>query len=291
MAAPWKRRSKTSVPISAGLRASLAIWPMRIGYAHGKGVVHRDVKPGNIMIDRRGDALLTDFGLAHLESSQEKLTHDGSIMGTPAYMAPEQADSSFGDVGPASDQYSLGVVLYEMLCGQTPFSGPPAVQLFNVVHRSPPRPRSQNRAIPKDLEIICLKAMAQRPQDRYAEAAALAEDLRRWLNDEPIEARRMGTPERAARWARRNPIVALLVAAVVIVTFVGLTAVIWQWGRAELHRFRAERALIESKRQEEAARLQETQCAEERRTGSPAGKARSGGQARDEGRPRSSPTL
>jgi len=132
---------------TARIVADLAI---ALDYAHRTGVVHRDVKPANIMIDRQGQALLMDFGLARLETSTAKLTQDGSVMGTPAYMAPEQADRSFGEVGPASDQYSLGVVLYELLCGQTPFSGPAAVLVFNAIHQEPPAPRSIDRQIPRD---------------------------------------------------------------------------------------------------------------------------------------------
>ena len=156
------------------------------------GVVHRDVKPANIMIDGRGEALLMDFGLARVASDEEKLTQDGSLMGTPAYMAPEQADASFGTVGPASDQYSLGVVLYELLCGQTPFSGPPAVLIHNALHQSPKPPGQVAASVPRDLETICLKAMGKKPAERYADCKALAEDLRRWLADEPITARRVG---------------------------------------------------------------------------------------------------
>ena len=145
-----------------------------LDYAHGMGVIHRDVKPANVMIDTRGQALLMDFGLAHLKRSEEKLTQDGSVMGTPAYMAPEQADGSFGEVGPASDQYSLGVVLYELLCGQIPFSGPAAAVIFNHLHQTPDSPRRINPQVPKDLETICLKAMAKSPSDRYVGCAAVA---------------------------------------------------------------------------------------------------------------------
>jgi len=199
-----------------------------LDYAHRMGVVHRDVKPANIMIDPQGRALLTDFGLARLESSEEKLTHDGALMGTPAYMAPEQADSSHGDVGPTSDQYGLGVVLYELFCGEPPFSGPPMVLIFNVVNQEPPRPRSINAQIPKDLETICLKAISKRPEQRYADCGALAEDLRRWLAGKPIRARRVGPAERLRMWGRRNPTAfvsacaALLLLMMAVVTSAGL---------------------------------------------------------------------
>jgi WD40 repeat protein/tRNA A-37 threonylcarbamoyl transferase component Bud32 len=224
-----------------------------LDYAHRMGVVHRDVKPANIMIDAEGQAMLMDFGLARLETSEEKLTQDGSPMGTPAYMAPEQADSSFGEVGPASDQYSLGVVLYELLCGHPPFSGPPAVLIHNALREEPPPPRSRDPRIPRDLETICLKSMGKRPQDRYSDCGQLVEDLRRWLADEPIRARRMGPVERATRWARRNPLVAALVFVIVCVTVLGLTAVTWQWRRAEVNRALAQVNLAEVDRQREIA--------------------------------------
>ena len=214
-----------------------------LDYAHRNGVVHRDVKPSNVMLDARGEPLLMDFGLARLESSEEKLTQDGTVMGTPAYMAPEQADGSLGEVGPASDQYSLGVVLYELLCGEPPFGGPPAVLLFNVVHQEPPSPRSRDARIPRDLETICLKAMAKRSADRYASCAELAEDLRRWLADEPIRARRMGLAERWMRWCRRNPALAGVSAvATLLLLSVAATATVGYVREAGL-REETERAL------------------------------------------------
>lgn len=211
-----------------------------LDYAHRVGVIHRDVKPANIMIDRRGEAMLTDFGLARLEGSEEKLTQDGTLMGTLAYMAPEQASSSSGEVGPASDQYGLAVVLYELLCGRPPFSGPAAALIYNALHEAPDAPRSIDSAVPRDLETICLKAMAKRPEDRYADCGELAEDLRLSLADEPIRARRIGPAERLARWCRRNPLVATLLAAVVLVTALGLAGATWQWRRAEVNRGLAE---------------------------------------------------
>ena len=176
-----------------------------LDYAHSHGVVHRDVKPANVMLDHQGQPMLVDFGLARLESSDEKLTHDGSLMGTPAYMAPEQVDASFGTVGPASDQYALGVVLYQLLTGTTPFSGPPTAQIYSIVNQDPPGPRFVNPEAPPDLETICLKAMSKQPGGRYADCGTLAEDLRRWLDSKPIRARRVGPAERLRMWSRRNP--------------------------------------------------------------------------------------
>ena len=199
-------------------------------YAHQRGIVHRDIKPANIMLDAQGDPLVMDFGLARLEAAESKLTHDGTVLGTPSYMPPEQASGQLDLVGPASDQYSLGVVLYELLCGSTPFSGPPTMVISLVSTRSPPSPRKENPAIPKDLETICLKAMSKRRDNRYASCQAMAEDLRRWLSGEPITARRVGPAERFVRWCRRNPVVAglsmtaalllILVAAISLAAYV-----------------------------------------------------------------------
>ena len=157
-----------------------------LAYAHRLGIVHRDVKTSNVMVDDQGDVHLMDFGLAQVRGSDERLTREGAVLGTAAYMAPEQASPKFGHVGPRSDQYSLGVVLYELLCGQVPFSGPPQVVLYHVTSSDPVPPRSVVSAVPRDLETICLKAMAKRPEGRYRDCGELAEDLRRWLAGEAI---------------------------------------------------------------------------------------------------------
>jgi WD40 repeat protein/tRNA A-37 threonylcarbamoyl transferase component Bud32 len=235
-----------------------------LDYAHRMGVIHRDVKPANIMIDAGGESLLMDFGLARLQESEEKLTQDGSVMGTPAYMAPEQASRKFGEVGPAADQYSLGVVLYELLCGQTPFSGPPAVVIYNALHRTPEAPRRCNRRIPRDLETICQKAMAKEQKHRYTSCGELAKDIRRWLEDEPVRARRVGLMERTVRWTKRKPAIATLLAIVLLVTMAGVLGITRQWQRAEgnlaeaqSQKRKAEENLIESQRHEEKANRQE----------------------------------
>ena len=174
-----------------------------LAYAHGLGIVHRDVKPANVMLDGKDRPNLMDFGLAHRQDTEEKLTHDGAVLGTPAYIAPEHAAGQNVETHPASDQYSLGVVLYELLCGRLPFEGPPQMVLFHAINTEPKGPRRLNPRVPRDLETICLKAMAKQPAVRYESCQNLADDLRRWLENEPIRARRVGLMERGWRWCRR----------------------------------------------------------------------------------------
>jgi tRNA A-37 threonylcarbamoyl transferase component Bud32/tetratricopeptide (TPR) repeat protein len=184
-----------------------------LAYAHGEGVVHRDVKPANVMLDGAGRPHLMDFGLARRQEGDEKLTQDGAVMGTPAYMAPEQAAAEGTEAGPACDQYSLGVLLYELLTDAVPFAGPVDMVLYHAAHSEPRPPRALRPDVPPDLQTICLKAMAKRPADRYADCRAMADDLRRWQEGEPIKSRRPGLVERAARWCRREPALTAAVAA------------------------------------------------------------------------------
>ena len=194
-----------------------------LAYAHEQGIVHRDVKPANVMIDRKGMAHLMDFGLAHRRESGEKLTQDGAVLGTPAYMAPERITEAAAQPHPTSDQYSLGVLLYELLTGHPPFAGPPEVVLFSALEKAPERPSHFRPNLPRDLETICLKTLSKRPQDRYATCADLAEDLRRWQEGRPIQARRLGHLERLARWTRRNRLVAGLSFCVAFLLILGTT--------------------------------------------------------------------
>jgi serine/threonine protein kinase/WD40 repeat protein len=207
-----------------------------LDYAHAQGIVHRDVKPHNVMIDANGQPHLMDFGLAHVADAAQKLTHDGTLIGTPAYMSPEQAAAKPEATGPASDQYSLGMVLYELLTGETPFHGAPAVVVFNVLNQPLPAPRTKRPDVPRDLETICLKSLSREASSRYERCAAFAADLSRWQSDEPIRARPVGQLERMARWCRRNPIVARLSAAVMLVTIVGLASTSVALYRAEMAR-------------------------------------------------------
>jgi WD40 repeat protein/tetratricopeptide (TPR) repeat protein len=184
-------------------------------HAHRAGIVHRDVKPGNILLDRAGQPYIADFGLARRAEGEATVTHTGEVLGTPAYMPPEQAAGEHDQVDGRSDVYSLGVILYELLTGALPFRGNTRMLLHQVLHDEPRGPRQLNDQVPRDLETICQKAMAKEPPRRYASAQELADDLRRWLEGKPILARPVGRLERAWRWCRRNPAVASLTAAVV----------------------------------------------------------------------------
>jgi WD40 repeat protein/tRNA A-37 threonylcarbamoyl transferase component Bud32 len=190
-------------------------------FAHQHGVVHRDVKPSNVMIGDEGRPCVMDFGLAKRDAGEITMTIDGQVLGTPAYMSPEQAGGDAHKVDGRSDVYSLGVILYELLTGELPFRGNKRMLLHQVLHNDPRPPRRLNDHIPRDLETICLKAMAKEPARRYGTAQALADDLRRFLKGEPILARPVGRLEHGLKWVRRNPVVAGLVGAVATVLVVG----------------------------------------------------------------------
>jgi tRNA A-37 threonylcarbamoyl transferase component Bud32 len=202
-------------------------------FAHERGVVHRDVKPSNIMLGEDGRPCVMDFGLAKREAGEITMTVEGQVLGTPAYVPPEQARGESHATDGRGDTYSLGVVLYQMLTGELPFCGTTRMLLHQVLHDEPRPPRRLNDRIPRNLETITLKAMAKEPGRRYATARELADDLRRWQKGEAIRARPVGAWERGWRWARRRPAVAGLLAGIVAVTALGLAGVSWQWLRAE----------------------------------------------------------
>jgi len=174
-------------------------------HAHEHSIVHRDLKPRNIMLDESGVPHLLDFGLAKQLASEFTITTDGDILGTPAYMSPEQARGESNKADARTDVYSLGVTLFEMLTGQRPFSSNARGLIYQILHEEPPLPRKLAPEVPRDLETICLKAMSKSPEARYATAGDMAADLRRYLAGEPIKARRAGLVERGWRWCCRNP--------------------------------------------------------------------------------------
>jgi len=200
-----------------------------LAHAHEHGVLHRDVKPGNVLLDMNGIAWLGDFGLAYLEGDAP-LTSTGGFVGTLRYLAPER----FKEEGDArSDIYSLGATLYELLTLRPMFEETDRTRLLRqVAQEDPPAPRKIDRSIPKDLETIVLKAIAKEPADRYAKCADLAEDLSRFLADRPLATRRISIWERFRRWVRRNPVIFGLLSAVVCSLAIGLGATCWQWRRA-----------------------------------------------------------
>jgi len=257
--------------VAAGLVETLA---RAMDHAHQQGIIHRDLKPANVLlaVDSRaagsdrssgslslsmqstGAALLaesqsalgvpkiTDFGLAKEIDSQAHETKTGALLGTPSYMAPEQAMGKNREIGAAADIYALGAILYELLTGRPPFKAEtPIGTVLQVASDEPVPPSRLCPRTPRDLETISLKCLEKDPRKRYATAGDLAEDLHRFLAHEPILARPIGSMERAVKWARRRPALAALTMAVMLVTVIGFLSVTWQWRRAERERTEAER--------------------------------------------------
>src|SRR5438094_2273452 len=218
------RRTPMSIRQAVELIAKVA---RTVHYAHEHRILHRDIKPGNILLDAKGEPHLTDFGLARLVESESSVTQTLDVLGTPSYMAPEQAVGNNAAVSSATDVYGLGAVLYQLLTGHPPFAGGTTYETIKLLEDTEPRPpQLLNPKVDRDLSTICLKCLEKDPKGRYSSALALAEDLEHWLKHEPIRAHRSGIFTRGRKWARRNPSTAALV-TLLITLAIGVSAIVW----------------------------------------------------------------
>jgi len=219
------RREPMSIRRAAELLVKIA---RTVQFAHERGILHRDIKPGNILLDRHGEPHLTDFGLARLIEQESTITNSFDVLGTPSYMAPEQAAGRTKELTAAVDVYALGAVFYQMLTGQPPFAGGTTYETIRLVLETEPRsPRLWNPKVDVDLATICLKCLEKDPQRRYPSALALAEDLERWLRHEPIRARRAGVFTRGRKWIRRNPTTTVLAGSLAAL-LIAVGVIIWK---------------------------------------------------------------
>jgi serine/threonine protein kinase len=218
-------RQPQSIRYAAELVAQIA---GAVQFAHQSGIIHRDLKPGNILLTADGIPKIADFGLARSIARGRDFTLTGARIGTPNYMAPEQALGKVGDIGPSVDIYALGAILYEMLTGRPPFIADSIAEIERkVIGEEVPHPTRFNPKIPPDLETICLKCLQKNPARRYASAQDLADDLHRFLDGKPVLARPVSNIERMLKWARRRPALAILVSGAILAIVIGTVTAIW----------------------------------------------------------------
>ncbi len=254
--AGWRRHGRSS-PSRSEREAATVVSKLAdaVHFAHQRGVLHRDLKPENVLLDEAGEPYLTDFGLARLAEMDIRLTRSQSSIGTPAYVAPEVARGGSAQATVLSDVYGLGAILYELLTGQMPFTGAtPLEVLRQVTDTEVRRPSAVLAMVNRDLETVCLKAIAKEPQQRYADCAAFARDLDHWLAGRPIEARPVGPWERAGKWVRRRPLIASLLGLLLLALLV-IAVGSWQVSRSRRETAQAQRQSLVRLNVETAARL------------------------------------
>lgn len=236
-------------PQSAAEASKLvAVLAAAIHFSHEKEILHRDLKPANVLLTRDGTPKISDFGLAKSLGEDVGQTRTGQIMGTPSYMAPEQARGDIKNIGPACDVYALGAILYELLTGRAPFHAPDTLQTLQmVVSDEPVRPRRLQPKIPRDLETICLKCLEKNPRRRYASARELADDLDRFVEGRPIAARPVRVWERAAKWSRRRPAAAALILVSLAATMALIAGGAWYNARLRNELDRSDRLFTEGR--------------------------------------------
>ncbi len=234
----------------------LAAAARAVQHAHERGILHRDLKPGNIVLDEKDAPHITDFGLSkRIDPDPDDLTQSVAVMGTPAYMAPEQTTATRGMITTATDVYGLGAVLYALLSGHAPHRGSSILEVLDAVRYKAPEPPSKlDPTIPRDLEVICMKCLDKEPKNRYHSAEELANDLDRWLERRPISARSVGKLARIVMWSRRKPVLAGLLAALLISTVVGSTGILINWREVRRQRDELIQANLQIQSERDAVR-------------------------------------